>query len=129
MATVEMNDSNFQELIDNNELVIIDFWASWCGPCKTFAPIFEEASEAHPDVLFAKVNTEEARQLAAMFQVRSIPTVAIMREQIGLFRQPGLIPREAIDDILGQVKALDMDEIRAQAEHQQTAESGDNTEG
>ena len=126
MATIEMTSENFEQKLEENDIVILDFWAEWCGPCKMFGPIFEKASEAHPDVLFGKVNTEEQQSLAAMFGIRSIPTVAIFREQIPIFSQPGMLPENALQEILKQVKELDMEEVRAEyekamAEHEANA--------
>lgn len=116
MATVNLTDKNFDEMLEKNDIIILDFWASWCGPCKSFAPIFEAASEAHTDVVFAKVNTEEQQELAAAFGIRAIPTVVVLREQIPVFMQPGMLPPQALEDILGQVKKLDMAEVRAEYE-------------
>jgi len=112
--TIELSSENFQEIIDNNDLVFIDFWAEWCGPCKVFGPIFEEAAERHPDVVWAKVDTEKAQDLAAAFGIQSIPTMAVFRERIMLFLQPGMVPAEGLDDLVSQTKELDMDEIRKQ---------------
>lgn len=117
MATIEITKDNIDEIVTGNELVILDFWASWCGPCKAFAPTFEAASDKYPDVVFGKVNTEEQQELAAQFQVRSIPTLTIFREQIILFSQPGAIPANAIDAVIEQAKALDMNEVRAEIAH------------
>lgn len=113
MATTTMTKDNVQELLDSNPITIVDFWAGWCGPCKRFGPIFEEASERHDDVLFAKVDTEAQGQLAGSFGIRSIPTVAIFREGILLFMQPGLLTGPAVDDLLKQVRELDMEEVKA----------------
>lgn len=121
MAVTHLNQDNLEDTISNNDIVVIDFWAPWCGPCQTFKPIFEEASERHSDATFASCNTEEQTELAAMFQIRSIPTLVVFREGIGVFGQPGMLPAEALDELLDKVRELDMDEVRAKVEKQQGA--------
>ena len=125
MATVTLTSENFESIVSENDIVIVDFWASWCGPCKTFAPIFEAASEKHADVVFAKVNTETERDLAGYFKVRSIPTVVVFREQVGLFAQPGALPSAGLDDLIEQIRGINMDEVRAElaTEGQKPAEA------
>ncbi len=114
MPTVEITKDNFEDIVTKNNMVILDFWASWCGPCKAFAPAFEAASEKFPDVVFGKVNTEEQQELAGHFQIRSIPNVMLFREKVMLFAQPGAMPAAGIDSVIEQAKALDMDQIRAE---------------
>lgn len=112
MATVELTKENFQDIVANNDFVIIDFWAPWCGPCRSFAPTYEAASEKHADIVFGKVNTEEEQELAGYFQIRSIPTLMIFREKVIVFSQPGMLPASAFDDLIGRAKELDMDQVR-----------------
>jgi len=119
MAVTQLTQQNIDETINNNEIVVIDFWAPWCGPCQTFKPIFELASEKHEDATFASCNTEEQTELAAMFQIKSIPTMVIFRDGIGVFGQPGMLPAEAIDELMEKVRELDMDEVKAEVEKQQ----------
>ena len=114
MATVDVTKENFEEIVTKNSMVILDFWAAWCGPCKAFAPAFEAASEKYPDVVFGKINTEEQQELAGHFQIRSIPNVMLFRDQIVLFSQPGAMPPAGIDSVIEQAKALDMDKVRAE---------------
>lgn len=116
MATVEATQANFADLINKNDLVIVDFWAPWCGPCRAFAPIYEQVSEGHADVVFAKVNTEEEQALAGSFQIRSIPTLMVFREQIIVFAQAGSMPGSALEHLITEAKALDMDEVRREIE-------------
>ena len=115
----EVTKENFAEVIEGNDIVIVDFWAPWCGPCQSFAPIFEKAAEANPDAVFAKINTEEEQELAAHFQIRSIPTLMVFREQILIFAQPGVLPESALAKLVEEVKALDMDEVRQQIAEQE----------
>lgn len=114
MAVVELNEGNFEETILNNDFVIIDFWAPWCGPCRGFAPVFEAAAEKHPDITFTKVNTEEQQGLAAHFQVRSIPTLVIFREKVIIYAQPGSMPAGPFDDLIARAREVDMAQVHAE---------------
>jgi thioredoxin len=119
MATVNLTKENFSDTINNNDIVIIDFWAEWCGPCKSFSPIYEEASDKHEGIVFGKVNTEEEQELGASFQIRSIPTLMIFREKIILYSQPGMMAAPQLDELIGKVMELDMDKVRAEIAEQE----------
>ncbi len=119
MALENLTAENFNEKIGENPIAIIDFWAPWCGPCKSFAPIFEKVAAENPDILFGKVNTEEEQAIAAEFQIRSIPTIMVIKEGIIVFNQAGMLPEEALKDIIKQVRELDMDMVRAEIAKQQ----------
>lgn len=112
MATIDLTAEKFEETVLTDGIVLLDFWASWCGPCRQFAPVYDKASEKHTDVTFAKINTEEEQQLAAQAGITSIPTLMAFRDGVLVFRQAGALPGSALDDLIGQVKDLDMDDVR-----------------
>jgi len=114
MAVVELTKDNFEQVVTSNSTVIVDYWAPWCGPCRGFAPVFEKVAEKNPDVVFAKVNTDEEQEIASHFQIRSIPTLMVFRDQIIVFSQPGAMPQGAFEQVVEKAKALDMAEVRKQ---------------
>ena len=116
MATLDLTEPEFAEVIENNDIVILDFWAEWCGPCKAYGPVYERVSNEFEGVIFAKINTEEEPQLGRMFNIRSIPTTIAFKEQIGVFMQPGALPEDALRDLVVMLKDLDMDEVRQEME-------------
>ncbi len=116
MTTIALTDQSFEQTVLNNDIVLVDFWAAWCGPCRQFAPIFEKAAEAHPDVVFGKVDTDAQPALQAMFQISSIPTLMAFREGILVFAQPGALPAPALEEVVTAVKGLDMDDVREKIE-------------
>ena len=118
MAIVELTQENFESTVRGNPMVVVDFWAPWCGPCRGFAPVYEKASETHPDVVFAKVNTDEQQELAGAFGIRSIPTLMVFREQIILFQQAGALPGSALEQVIVQAKTLDMEKVREELTQQ-----------
>ena len=127
MATVDLTIDTLPDTIQSNDIVFLDFWADWCGPCKSFAPHYEAASEKYPDVVFGKIDTEAEQQLAASFGITSIPTIMIFREGVGLFSQPGALPPQALDELVEKVQALDMNEVHAEvakAQAEQAAADG-----
>jgi thioredoxin 1 len=125
MATVALTMDNIDDLISKNDIVLIDFWADWCGPCKSFGPVFEKASDKHADVVFAKCDTEAETAIAAQFGIRSIPTVAVFREKVLLLLQPGALPENALEELIGKVKELDMAPIHAEIAKQETEHAHD----
>jgi len=119
MALENLTSENFNERVQSSQIVLLDFWAPWCGPCKSFGPIYEKVSQKYPDILFGKVNTEDQQELGGHFQIRSIPTIMVLKEGIVVFSQAGMIPEEALVDIITQVEALDMDTVRAEIAKQE----------
>lgn len=119
MSTVELTAETFEQTITGNDIVLVDWWASWCGPCRSFAPVYEEAAEKHDDIVFGKVDTESQQALAAGAQISSIPTIMAFREGVLVFAQPGALPAPALEELIGQVRALDMEDVRAQLAQQQ----------
>jgi thioredoxin 1 len=123
MATINVGEKEFETLVTQSPIVFVDFWAEWCGPCKMFGPVFEAASEKHPDVVFAKVDTEAERSLAGAAGITSIPTLMAFRDGILLFRQPGALPAPSLEELIGSIKAVDMEEIRKEVAAQESAQS------
>ena len=119
MATVELTQDNFNQTVEDSDILLLDFWAEWCGPCKTFGPIFEKVSAQHDDVTFGKIDTDEQQALGAAFEVRSIPTIMAIRDGVMVFKQAGVLPEAALEDLIKQVRDLDMDEVKKEiAEHE-----------
>jgi thioredoxin len=125
MATVALNSDNFDEIVTGADMVLIDFWAAWCGPCRFFRPVYERVSQRHADLVFGKVDTEAEPELAAAFQIRSIPTLMIIRDKVALYAQPGALPEQALEALIAEARAVDMDEVRGRiAERQPTRLTG-----
>jgi thioredoxin 1 len=122
VAVVDLTKDDFEKTINDNPIVVIDFWAPWCGPCRGFAPVFEKSSEAHPDVVFAKINTDEQQELAGSFGIRSIPTLMVFRDKIILYQQAGALPGNALEQVITQAKSLDMAKVHQELAAQQAAE-------
>jgi len=122
VAVVDLTKDDFEKTINDNPIVVIDFWAPWCGPCRGFAPVFEKSSEAHPDVVFAKINTDEQQELAGSFGIRSIPTLMVFRDKIILYQQAGALPGNALEQVISQAKSLDMAKVHQELAAQQAAE-------
>ncbi|MFH1529517.1 MAG: thioredoxin [Pseudomonadota bacterium] len=125
----DMTRASFDDTIEKNDIVLIDFWAEWCGPCKMFKPIFEKVARKHPDIAFAKVDTEAQQDLAAQFGIRSIPTLGIFREKILLFLQPGMLPEASLEDVIAQVRDLDMAEVRKEMEKPKAGHEAEHEHG
>lgn len=123
MGTIDLTQSTFESTITGNDIVLVDWWASWCGPCRTFAPVFERAAADHADIVFGKVDTEAEQALAGMAGIRSIPTLMVFREGVLVFSQPGAVPGAALEDLIAQVRALDMDEVRRELDEQKAVAS------
>ena len=124
MTTVDITTAEFEKAVTENDIVLVDFWAEWCGPCKAFGPVFEKVSTKHPEITFAKVDTDAEQQLGAMLQIQSIPTLMAFREGIAVFRHSGAIPEKTLDDLVEQIKGLDMDEVRKAVEEAQANQGG-----